>query len=201
MENWEMQTAINTFVDELTKYLFPDVPWLNEGNQREYEGIQAKCEELLPKYFRAKPLNCIWKEEGDGFERHFVVFYSPGTLFPEASECPIKKWDVDKAVELSYSVKERYGARPFGFRFITRGRDKNALDSKVIKESKMYYLGGIIKTLKEIKSEGNPDNDILISNMRCNGYDRIIENTNSYRWTAPLREGDVVLQYDKEKKP
>jgi hypothetical protein len=134
-------------------------------------------------------------------KRHFVVFYSPGTLFPEASECPIKKWDVDKAVELSYSVKERYGARPFGFRFITRGRDKNALDSKVIKESKMYYLGGIIKTLKEIKSEGNPDNDILISNMRCNGYDRIIENTNSYRWTAPLREGDVVLQYDKEKKP
>jgi hypothetical protein len=108
------------------------------------------------------------------------------------------KWVVRRWREI---VKERYGARPFGFRFITRGRDKNALDSKVIKESKMYYLGGIIKTLKEIKSEGNPDNDILISNMRCNGYDRIIENTNSYRWTAPLREGDVVLQYDKEKKP
>jgi hypothetical protein len=72
MENWEMQTAINTFVDELTKYLFPDVPWLNEGNQREYEGIQAKCEELLPKYFRAKPLNCTWKEDGDAWENYAI---------------------------------------------------------------------------------------------------------------------------------
>jgi hypothetical protein len=31
--------------------------------------------------------------------------------------------------------------------------------------------------------------------MRCNGYDRIVVNTNSWRWTQPLGEDDEVLDY------
>jgi len=43
-------------------------------------------------------------------------------------------------------------------------------------------------------------NRILISNMENNGYDKIIVNTNSWKWTQPLRESDIVLQYEMEKK-
>ena len=36
---------------------------------------------------------------------------------------------------------------------------------------------------------------ILVSNMEGNGYDRIITNDNSWRWTQPLGKDDVVLPW------
>jgi hypothetical protein len=29
--------------------------------------------------------------------------------------------------------------------------------------------------------------------MRCNGYDKLVVNDNSWRWTAPLGPKDIVL--------
>lgn len=48
-------------------------------------------------------------------KKHFVIFYSPGTFFNEESTLPIDSWDIDKAIEMSKSIKERYNATPFGF--------------------------------------------------------------------------------------
>ena len=105
-------------------------------------------------------------------KKHFVVFCSPGTFFNETTEKSIDSWDVDKAVEMAKSVIERYNAIPFGFYFTTRERKKDELDSKKTKESGMYFLGGTIYTLKQIKDRNNPDDRILISNMENNGYNK-----------------------------
>jgi hypothetical protein len=130
-------------------------------------------------------------------EKHFVRFYSPGTFVAEQSELPIDSWDTEKAIELSYTIRERHGALPYGFQFITRSRTDDDLDSKVSATSNMYYLGGEILTLEDIKSRKDPKDSILILNMEGNGWDRVVVNTNSYKWTQPLNRGDVVLPYSK----
>ena len=132
-------------------------------------------------------------------EKHYVEFYSPGTFFPESTAIEISSWDVHQAVELSKGIKERHDATPFGFRFSTRRREDNELDSKQVSQSAMYYLGGKIETLEEIESRNDPEERILLANMRMNDWNKVIVNTNSYKITRPLLKGDVVLDYTPSK--
>lgn len=126
-------------------------------------------------------------------EKHFVTYYSPGTFVAETSEKPIDRWDTDLAVQIARDIKERYGAKPYGFQFSTRRREDDDLDSKVSETSGMYFLGGKVETLADVEARNDPNDSTLIANMRCNGYARIVTNTNSWRWTQPLRDNDVVL--------
>lgn len=63
-------------------------------------------------------------------QQHFVTFYSPGTLVSETSSQPIDAWDIEEARRRADSVSERYGATPYGFRFTTRSRGDQDLDSE-----------------------------------------------------------------------
>lgn len=130
-------------------------------------------------------------------EKHFVTFLSPGTFVHEESTKEIESWDATKAVELAHNIKERHGATPFGFYFTTRTRGENDLDSKVSERSKMFYLGGKVETLAEVLERNDPKESNLRSNMQSNGYDRIIVNTNSWKVTMPLGDGDTVLEFTK----
>lgn len=128
-------------------------------------------------------------------EAHFVTFYSPGTFVAETSTKPIASWDVDAAKEMARDIKERHSAVPYGFRFLTRSRGPEDLDSSVTAESPLYYLGGTVETLAQVKARATERDTILIANMEGNGHDRIITNTNSWRWTQPLKPTDVVLEW------
>ena len=128
-------------------------------------------------------------------KKHFVIFYSPGTFVSETTEREIDSWDVEQAMSMARTVRERHGATPYGFRFTTRSRADNELDSKVTERSNMYFLGGKIRHLDFIILENKPDEQILISNMRNNGWDRVIENCNSWKITQPLEKDDVVLEW------
>lgn len=126
-------------------------------------------------------------------KKHFVTFYSPGTFVAEDTTKPIDKWDVQAAVAMARTISERHHAKPYGFRFSTRERGNADLDSKVTKKSGLYWLGGKVETLVEVKARATEKDRILVSNMECNGYERIVTNDNSWRWTMPLEKGDVVL--------
>ena len=128
-------------------------------------------------------------------EKHFVTFFSPGTFVAEQTERPIEAWDVEAAKELARGIKERLNALPYGFRFSTRTRNDDDLDSQVTAQSAMYFLGGKVETLAEVKARATEKDRILVSNMEGNGYDRIITNDNSWRWTGPLGKDDVVLEW------
>lgn len=128
-------------------------------------------------------------------KKHFVTFYSPGTFVAETSERPIDSWDVNTAMEMAHDITERYNATPWGFRFTTRGRGPDDLDSKEIARSVLYHLGGRIETLAEVEARNDPKEAILRSNMRGNGWNTIIINDNSWRSTQPLGKDDVVLQF------
>ena len=127
-------------------------------------------------------------------KKNFVTFYSPGTFVAETTTKSIDSWDVDLAIKMSEEIKERYGALPYGFQFSTRERGENDLDSHESKTSPFYYLGGDVFTVEQLKERGNLDDHILISNMECNGWDKVVINTNSWSWTAPLKSSDIILQ-------
>jgi hypothetical protein len=131
----------------------------------------------------------------DTVQAHFVTFYSPGTFVSEQTQQPIDAWDIDAAKALALTVSERYGATPYAFRFSTRSRGPDDLDSKTSATSGLYYLGGTVLTLAEIEARGDERDSILIGNMRGNGYDRVIENHNSWKFVGPLNEGDTVLDF------
>jgi hypothetical protein len=126
-------------------------------------------------------------------QKHFVQFLSPGTFVSEMTEKPIDSWDVEAAVLMAADIKERYGAKPYGFRFTTRERGDDDLDSKQSAQSGIYYLGGKVETLAEVEARNDPKERILLANMKGNGIDKIVINDNSWRFTAALHENDVVL--------
>lgn len=126
-------------------------------------------------------------------EAHFVTFRSPGTFVAEETRKPIASWDVDLAVAMSTDIEERHRARPYGFFFTTRGRQEHDLDSKEVKRSPMYYIGGKVETLEEVEARNSPDETILRANMRGNGFKRIWTSTRGRRWTQPLQDDDVVI--------
>lgn len=130
---------------------------------------------------------------------HFVTFYSPGTFFPEATTKEIPSWDIEAAKEMAHGISERYGATPYAFRFSTRSRGPADLDSKETSKSSLYYLGGRIETREEVERRNDPKEDILRGNMRANNIDRIIVNTNSWRFTGALGPDDVVLDFTPRK--
>lgn len=120
---------------------------------------------------------------------HFVTFYSPGTMVAETTIEPIDNWDVPVAEEMAKSIIERHGARPYGFCFTTRERSDSDLDSKETARSGMYYLGGKVLTLNDVRDRDGLSS-ILYKNMECNGYARVIEVRG---FTHPLGDDDVVL--------
>lgn len=123
---------------------------------------------------------------------HFVEFVSPGTFFHETTVEPIDCWDVTLAVKMAGEIVERHAARPFAFRFLTRERGVDDLDSKVVTTSHRYFLGGRVMTLADVERE-TPNERILISNMRNNDIKRVVVNTNSWLSTTQMSDDDVVL--------
>lgn len=128
-------------------------------------------------------------------QKHFVAFFSPGTFVSETTEKPIDSWNVEKAMEMAHGIVERYSATPYGFHFTTRSRGPDDLDSKETARSPFYHLGGRIETLAEVEARNDPKESILRSNMRGNGYDKIVVNDNSWRSTRPLGKTDVMLDW------
>lgn len=129
-------------------------------------------------------------------QQHFVEFCSPGTFVPETTCKPVDAWDVETAKTMALSIAERHGARPYGFYFLTRSRGEDDLDSKETASSNFYYLGGRVETLDQVRERADPKDRILLSNMGKNDIAKIVINDNSWRFTAELRETDVILDFE-----
>lgn len=126
---------------------------------------------------------------------HFVTFLSPGSFVHEETTKPIESWDVEKAKQMARSIKERHAATPFAFVFSTRARTDEELDSKEVRRSGRYYLGGTIETIEDVRKRNDQNERILLSNMEGNKWHRIIVNTNSSKIYQPLEADDVVLDW------
>ncbi len=126
-------------------------------------------------------------------EKYFVTFYSPGTFVAETDIQEIDSWNVEEAKRRAKKIKQRHGAIPYAFSFSTRTRGPDDLDSHVAYTSPYYFINCTVHTLKEIENHNDPNDKILLSNMRNNGYDRVATTIKGWKWTQPVREQDVFL--------
>lgn len=117
----------------------------------------------------------------------YVRFDFPGSFVDESSL-------VRRTTDNPEEIEVPKGA--FAFRFCERTEaevDGETLLGEWQYDDRTFYApGSRIVTLTEVKAgaiEGNCD--ILISNMECNGWDRVVETNRGN--VKPLRETDVVL--------
>ena len=130
----------------------------------------------------------------DSITKHFVEFYSPGTFVAESTVKPIDSWDVKEAVKMMSAITERYGAKPYGFRFITRTRGPDDLDSKQADRSPMHYVDVSVRTYQEVVADGLASEKILRDNMRINGFNRVVCPRNGWKFTQPMNPDDVAIE-------
>jgi hypothetical protein len=126
-------------------------------------------------------------------EKHYVTFLSPGTFLAEKTTKEIDSWDIEKAKILYMSITERYEATPYGFYFTTRERKKTDFDSREIKRSGIHFINCQVLTLEEIEENNDPEDKILIANMKANGYGEAAISTKGWKWAQPLKKGDMIL--------
>jgi hypothetical protein len=142
-------------------------------------------------------------------KKNYVEFLSPGTFCSESSSFPIEKWDVKEAISIlkEKNIKERYGAKPYGFRFSTWVEAENdvivdgellKLEPKKVESSGIYYLTGTVRSAQDVLNGNEERESILRSNVRCNGFNAVVENRNFYLSTFPFYPEDKVVNWDGE---
>jgi len=113
--------------------------------------------------------------------KYFVEYLQPGILMAETYNKEIP------AREIQYAPENCPG-----FRFYDREvveLDGEELQGKPKNYSNYFYRGTEL-TLEKVK-ETMSDHRILIENMECNHYDRVVQIKNGQIW--PLHDGDIVL--------
>ena len=118
-------------------------------------------------------------------EQLYVRFLYPGTFFSESSTKAVDSDDVGDLYPLP--------SRAFGFRFEKRweGEDPTGrpMTGDFEKVGPFHYIDGEIFTIDELPEDSSYD--ILRSNMRGNGYERVIKcRTGNFQ---PFDEGDVQV--------
>lgn len=118
----------------------------------------------------------------------YIEFCSPGTLVSETTKVKTDHNvpNIREAIRKYKNIKERHDAKPYGFRYV----DGNG---KPISEL-FYYINGTISTYNDIPD--NEKNNILRSNMRCDNQPIIIENNNSWRFTAFFHQTYIIIDED-----
>ena len=135
-------------------------------------------------------------------QKHYVVFESPGTMFSESSTKEIGEWSTNLAARMAGDIVERYGAKPYAFRFETRLTAEPFPDgqggtlevvAKTIKKSGRYFIAGKLRTLDDVQRDALPSERILASNMECNKWPIVCETRNGYLSTHPFEADDFVV--------
>ena len=116
--------------------------------------------------------------------KHYVEFIFAGIMFTDTSSEEIKSRD----------SKFQIPKTCFGYRFFDLEKSKsesgNILTSRRLNESGVYYVGGQVMTLNQIKKL--MPNSILQRNMENNDYKKVVKTrVGTYQ---PLEKKDVVLQ-------
>jgi len=117
--------------------------------------------------------------------KYFVEFYYPGILVSETS---IKEISKDTNIDDIEVPKNAYGFKFFKKAYKTENGIN--LDSDRLNESRMYYVGGVVYSLEDVKKR-YPSKEILIRNMENNNYENVIR-CRTGNWQV-FEDGDFVL--------
>jgi hypothetical protein len=141
--------------------------------------------------------------EGEAHAKALRHVYEPGHVRRGTDHEEIGEWDPVAAMRMATEIRERYNAKPYGFRFETRivhnpvddgeGGKLEVLD-KTVAKSGIHYIDGAILKYDDVVDR--PEYRALPDNMRCNAWPLAVETRNGFRWTAPFEEGDAIVNAD-----
>lgn len=114
----------------------------------------------------------------------YVEFFMPGIMFPNTTIREVKDRNANALLVPPGVYKFVY----FDMREITYLGDVYTSDKR-LNVSGNYYIGGTVHTLDDIPN--TEQYRILLDNMRCNHWDRMIECSTG-NW-QPFNAGDIVI--------
>lgn len=131
----------------------------------------------------------------------YAEFHSPGSFVDEVSSREIETMDPAAACEIVKEIKERHGATPYGFRFVSmlthepipdgKGGEMR-VEPKPLMKTGFFYLNATPMTFDDVEAHGG-DVSILLSNMRSNGWWVVVECINAYRTMRSFGPGDATV--------
>lgn len=121
---------------------------------------------------------------------HFIKFHLPGDVVPTTLSPRIPSWDIPTAITLADA---RAILRPYAFQFVTLGRDHHALERREMAASQMYYLGGTVMDLEELRDMGTPLAVELAETMAKHNFTHVIRTRDGKLRLLP--PDAVVLDY------
>lgn len=118
----------------------------------------------------------------------YIEFLYPGAFISESSTCEVRTRDMSN-IEVP---KNSYGFRFFDVlsAIVNTNGNQVKLTSKRINVSPMYYYGGELYTVTELKL-AFPNEHILIGNIEGNGHQRAIK-CRTGNW-QPFNDGEDIL--------
>jgi hypothetical protein len=122
-------------------------------------------------------------------QKYYVEYLMPGIFMPESSMENIQESDMRS---LEY-IKGRAPEGAFAFIFKVRTeivKDKEILVGRWKELRGRFYIGGTIYTLQQMKRI-HSELTILISNMECNGWKKVIQCSTG-NWQPFMKEDKRV---------
>ncbi len=124
------------------------------------------------------------RKGGNTMLKHFVEFSYPGIFVSEYSHEEI----AERKPELVNVPEDA-----FAYRFYDQVQ--TIVDGELLTGERKNYSGityfGKVYTLEEVKAQF-PEYTTLISNMKCNGWNRVVR-TRKGNW-QPFEDGDTVIE-------
>lgn len=116
--------------------------------------------------------------------KHYIRYYYPGVFMSETSVKEVKQRN-EKSIEFP---KGSFCCQFFDREEIVK--DNEPLVGKEKNHSGRFYNDGEVFNLEKLKKE-HPDKETLISNMKCNDWEKIIL-CNTGNW-QPFSEEDKII--------
>lgn len=118
-------------------------------------------------------------------QTHSVTFFCPGSFMDEQQTHPIASWDSRRAIAMAETVVERYGAKPYAFRFQTQNAN-----GEETAESGLHFIDGVVLTRDDVDPVKNP---VMHSNMGNEGWEVVCRTQRSYLHHGVFRPGDCTV--------
>jgi len=133
----------------------------------------------------------------------FVVFFSPGTLFPEVSQMPVEMGTIEEAIQLSKGVIERHDATPYAFEFVTRiiadpiddgEGGKLKVTPKEVERSARHFIDGEVLLYENIVGEEEDgESSIAARNMKNSDSPIVVRCSSPFKTTSSFEKDHVVV--------
>ncbi len=129
------------------------------------------------------------KIEVKEYTRLFVEYFYPGILVNESSSQEVEARDAQKCAR--EIPKGAFMFRFYDVFYMEDAETEEVLNRKRLNESKAYYVDGVALDKEGVKKE-IPNNEILLSNMRANGWDKVIKTRTGN--IQPLNDDCIIIK-------